>query len=180
MVVRAPRVHHKDPDFSCLSSGSLVAAVWHGETSLAAVGKMDRAICLQAAATQTNVSVLVVVQRLQPPSPETRAGITNMMKARKDIISCCGLVFQATGFGAAVVRGVVTGLLLVSNNPFPYRVFDSSSRALDWMYSTNTHRRGLPLLVEAKSLVETAELGGAARLGSAPLRNEVRAPSPPR
>jgi len=58
------------------------------------------------------------------PDAKPRQAIAEMFRRGEDWIQASALIFEATGFFAATIRSVVTGITLAAKQKFPHRVFD--------------------------------------------------------
>jgi hypothetical protein len=59
------------------------------------------------------------------PVADARTALARMLRDGSHFIRCAAVVYLGTGFGAAAVRGVVTGLHMLSRHDFPHEVKDS-------------------------------------------------------
>jgi hypothetical protein len=66
------------------------------------------------------------------PSAESRAGLADFMHGYRDRFRASALAFEGTGFRAASIRAVVTGLSALARHSFPHAVFASVPEALAW------------------------------------------------
>lgn len=77
--------------------------------------------------------MVLLPDKLTPPSPEVRKVMERNAVSLGKLECCSSLVFRGSGFRAAIVRGVVTGLNQISRSPVEQRVFATSLEAADWM-----------------------------------------------
>lgn len=74
--------------------------------------------------------VLVIVQQgALPPEATVRKALARVFADRASVISGAAIVFEWVRVQASMVRGVVTGLALLSRFQYPYRVFDNARSA---------------------------------------------------
>ncbi len=104
---------------------------------------------------------LCVVEEQTPlPSTAVREGIAELLKAGAGHVRATALVQEGSGFRAAAVRGVTTGLSLLARQPFPLHVFASATAASAWLVESFPD-------VGAASLADAlAEVRSAARSSS--------------
>ena len=76
------------------------------------------------------------------PEPNVRAQLAHLMRDAEGI-NASAVIFEGTGFRAAAVRVVTTGMALVARQPYPHRVFSSTTSAAEWT-AAQMARRGLP------------------------------------
>lgn len=88
----------------------------------------------RGAAKGKAVGVITIVEQNAPlPSAEARRAMAEFLSTRRGRIAASAVVFEGAGFRAAAVRGVVTGLTLVAQQPFPHRVFAVVKDAAAWI-----------------------------------------------
>ena len=77
---------------------------------------------------------LVTVIEAHAPSPENdaRARIAEFL-GTADYVQASGVAFEGTGFRAAAVRSIVSGLTMLARQPFEHKVFDSVPRTMSWL-----------------------------------------------
>jgi hypothetical protein len=63
-----------------------------------------------------------------------REALARMLAGGNDI-ACSAVAFEGSGFRAAFVRGVVTGLTILARHPFPNRIFAGVPEASSWLRS---------------------------------------------
>jgi hypothetical protein len=89
------------------------------------------------------------------PGPETRAALDAGVPVVSPYYGCVSAVFEGTGFRAAMVRGLLVSLQLLSRNRFPQQTFATIDDAARWMAP---HLQGLGMTVSSSE-----EIAGAAR-----------------
>jgi hypothetical protein len=123
----------QDHNFTTGLTGSLVVQVWWQQTSREGLDALEQAIARVAELEPRYCILIVTSAAAAPPGAEARAAIAEIMKAGRNEVEGCALVFRGRGFGAAMVRAVVTGLTVLAGHPFPYRVFPELDSALAWL-----------------------------------------------
>lgn len=119
----------------CLGShGPILVIVWRHETTRSAVMNVRRAALALAARRPGELGLMMIVETTaEAPSGEVRAVVAQAMGDFGHLVRRSALVHEGTGFHAAAVRAVVTGLSLVARQPYPQQVFDSVERAATWI-----------------------------------------------
>lgn len=69
------------------------------------------------------------------PTPQARTELANFLADSGMNIHYSALVYEGSGFRAAAVRSVVTGLSMIASQAFPHKVFASTSEGAAWMAS---------------------------------------------
>lgn len=67
------------------------------------------------------------------PSAEVRAALEEMSPVVSGYYAAVASVFEGAGFRAALLRGVLSTLQLVSRADFPQKVFSTPDEAADWI-----------------------------------------------
>jgi hypothetical protein len=120
-------------DYTSARYQDLVLQIWHKQTTREGVAALRGAIANVAKDSRDGLRLLVVVEpEAAMPSRESRSDIAAFMTDYKASIRATALAFEGTGFRAASIRAVVTGLNLLAQHPFPYGVFASIAEALAW------------------------------------------------
>jgi hypothetical protein len=138
-------------DYTSARYQDLLLQIWHKQTTLAGVAAFRHGVSKLAAERREGLRVLVIVEPgASLPPRECRSEIAEVMVGHKRSIRAAGLAFEGTGFGAASIRAVVTGLNLLAQHPFPYRVFSSISEALAWEPMASPG--GTPAILAARTI----------------------------
>ena len=111
--------------------------IWGAETTRKGVAD-TRSVMLELGRPYKNGIglVSVVPEDAQVPSTDVRTALAGMLRDVSGLVKCSALVQEGTGFRAAAVRGVVTGLTLLARQSFPHHVFGSVGEAAGWMTTT--------------------------------------------
>jgi hypothetical protein len=140
----------RSADYTSARYQDLVLQIWHKQTSLEGVAALRAAIAKVANESREGMRLLIVVEReAAMPQRDSRSKIAAFMTDYKGSIRATSLAFEGTGFRAASIRAVVTGLNLLTQHPFPYGVFSSIPEALSWEPMAPL-AAGTPSLVLAK------------------------------
>jgi hypothetical protein len=109
--------------------------IWLRETRLDAVTRANQFVTQFAESLwPARFSLLTLVEANAPlPTSGARAGLAHMLRANADALVCSAVAFAGSGFRAAAVRGVATGIAVMSNHQFPHRIFASIDEAADWL-----------------------------------------------
>jgi hypothetical protein len=113
----------------------LVLVIWRGVCDAAAVQRLERAGMDVLRRHPRGAALMGVVESTGvPPSAEMRkaSAAVNDRLARQGLVGVAGVLTQ-TGFAGSVVRGVITGLTLLSRSDYPFKVFDNHTEAAAWL-----------------------------------------------
>lgn len=123
-----------DENHATGTCGPLLIMVWGRETTLPAVAHAKAVGQRLAARHPTGVTFLMIVESTaEIPSSPVRAALSEALRSFGSFVLRSALVHEGTGFRAAAVRGVVTGLSLVARQPYPHQVFDRVEPAVRWL-----------------------------------------------
>jgi hypothetical protein len=118
-----------------------LVVVWRKDTTSPAVADFRAALTRLASETH-EVALLTVVEPNAPPPPsDVRDALAAVLAEFGKLIKFSAVAFEGTGFRAAMVRGVVTGLTLLARMPYPHKVFAGVPEAARWLIP-NVHRLG--------------------------------------
>jgi hypothetical protein len=125
-------VHGCDAEHGVGVWRNLLIAVWRKETRAGAVDGVS-AVLGELAQNHRDVALLQVIEEgALAPDPDARRAISNMLKQHGSVIRCSAVVYEGDGFRAATLRGVVTGIALLSRPLYPHVVFASAISAINW------------------------------------------------
>lgn len=142
-------------DSTTASHQDLLFQFWHHETTSEGIVSFERGLRAISKAFSPGVRVVIIVEpSARLPSKLLRNQIAQMMSRSRRKIRVTALVYEGSGFGAASIRAVVTGLNIVSRHPFPYRVFSSVSSALAWSPMKNSTSESASAATDAIKLVQ--------------------------
>jgi hypothetical protein len=109
-------------DYALASWNEIVAVVWRHQTTLEGIESSKALVAEVAYRYPRGIAMLTIVSDVAPmPSSEARQAMAHLM-ATSPFIRCSALIMEGTGFRAAAVRSVVTGLTLLARHEFPHRV----------------------------------------------------------
>lgn len=134
----------------------LLIAVWRGDTTLSGVqlGQHFFKEHMHAHAHAAGVLLLTVIESDAPaPGSQERAALGKLLDSGKGGTRRSAVVYEGTGFRAATVRSVVTGLSLFSRPPYPHKIFATVPDAAFFLCE------GAPLgtAVAARELIDTVQ-----------------------
>jgi hypothetical protein len=125
-------VLHAERDFVVGTYGPVFLVIWRIDTT--EVGMRRVASLFRSARLPERVGMLTVVdENATMPSSEARElGAAFLSKNSKRIVASA-IAHEGSGFKAAAVRAVVTGLTMLARQPFPHKVFPDTDRAASWL-----------------------------------------------
>lgn len=127
---QAASVFHSSRDLIVGCSGNLLLVVWRNETTCEGVEICREHLVDVCSGRGCEFAIMIVVEkRAQLPESAARDALASLMHDASKWIQVSALVFEGTGFIAAAIRGVVTGISMLARQSFPHRVFDSVSDA---------------------------------------------------
>lgn len=148
----ALQVTHRDDHCAMGVVGNVMIAVWSDETQVGTVRLLGAEVKRLAARwPRAAVGLLQVVEdTCAPLGPDERSEFSKILKSGGDYIRCSSVVFEGSGFRAAALRGIVTGVALFARAPFPHTVFAEANSAVDWQVA---HLRSIYPNLTAAALI---------------------------
>lgn len=113
----------------------LAVVAWRGACDAAAIRRIEVATMMALDNSAGKCVTLGIVEPTAVPLSDemrTLTAASNERMYRAGALGFAGVVAQS-GFFGSVVRGIVTGLTLLSRNSYPFRVFDGHRDALAWL-----------------------------------------------
>jgi hypothetical protein len=113
----------RTPDYALAHWRQVFIVIWRNETTLEGAEHLHSA-CTGFASTQPGgIGLLTIVESGAPlPPAAARDFIASFLASGSKFIKCSAVVFEGSGFRAAAVRSVVTGLTLMARQAYPHKV----------------------------------------------------------
>jgi hypothetical protein len=133
--VAIPRIVQRDRDIVVANLEHLCIVVWHGAVTRVPFEKQRAALADVVARYPNRAGFLIVIEdKVTPPSEELRRQSTDMLKSHGERLCCVGCVIEGNGFRAAITRGVLSGMiLLMRNSKSKVSFFADVPSAAGWM-----------------------------------------------
>lgn len=110
---------------------------WHAETRLATVHALRDELARLVAERPDGLAVFgLIAPGVALPSGDARAEMARILRDHASSIRASCVVVEGSGFRAAAVRSVLTGISFVVRPGYPHRVTDSLVAGTDWMTET--------------------------------------------
>ncbi|MDP9034310.1 MAG: hypothetical protein M3O50_05855 [Myxococcota bacterium] len=126
--------------------------IWKVDTTMRGVAAAQSVYDAFAAEHPAGVFLLTVVEQDAPmPSSEVRAALAAFLSTGVNRTLFSAVAHEGTGFRAASVRSVVTGLAMLAKLPYPHKVFASVDQAARWFWMSSpiANAWGETALIEA-------------------------------
>ena len=121
-------------DYTLYVSGPIVAVVWRGELTDAAVSHVERVLARTAEDSREAISFVTIASFRAPiPRPEIRTRIVDCYRALGPRLRAVAQVVEGEGFWAAAARCVMAGIGLLSRGEHRMSVFGTPRDALAWL-----------------------------------------------
>jgi hypothetical protein len=135
-LLRLPgKLLHMDRDQALVTWERLVLVIWRGECHSIAVRRLEQAGIEALRQHPRGVALMGVVEATaSPPSSEMRkaSALTNDRLAQLGLVGIAG-VLSHSGFAGSVMRGVITGLTLLQQVKYPFKVFENHTDGAAWL-----------------------------------------------
>lgn len=90
------------------------------------------------------IGLLTIIEDKAPaPDNDARGRIAEFL-GQAEFIAASGVAFEGSGFRAAAVRSIVSGLTILARQPFPHKVFSSIFATMEWLSPELNARLGEP------------------------------------
>jgi hypothetical protein len=124
---------HCDPDLALGTSKDIFFCLWRDKTTLPGVEKLRTTFASYARDRDGTALVTTIAAGADlHPTAAARDELAAWLRSVGDQLVISALVFEGSGFMAATVRSVVTGLTLLARQPFPHKVFGDIDAATLW------------------------------------------------
>lgn len=132
--VAAAKVAVLEHDHCVAVWGPVVILIWRHETTLDGVRAVDERLHDFARTNPSGGGLMTIIEANAPlPEAHVRDALAGVLKKHPVAIKSSAVVHEGSGFRAAAVRGVVTGLTLLARQPFPHRIFATVDDGSRWL-----------------------------------------------
>ena len=108
--------------------------IWRHGTSLDCARTVRDAAKRLAAEREGALATIIVVESgAAMPDGDTRAELARMVDDQKGRMVAAALVHEGSGFRAAAVRAVMTGMMTLAKQPFPHHVVANVADGAKWL-----------------------------------------------
>lgn len=147
-------LHIATRDHIIATWANAVILVWRNETTLAGVSAVQKVYDELAALHPQGIFLVTVVEFGAPmPPPEVRDALAVFLANGSGRMILSAVAHEGTGFRAAAVRSVVTGLAVLAKLPYPHKVFATVDEASAWFWVNSPVARAWG--ERAKTLADT-------------------------
>ncbi|HSC86569.1 MAG TPA: hypothetical protein VLC09_04835 [Polyangiaceae bacterium] len=123
-------------------AGNMLFCVWRFETQATAYVRARTLLSELGAQHPSGVGLLQVIETTAlPPDTSARAEFPKLHDVADRVVKHSSIVHEGTGFKAAAVRTITSGVYLVSRRKFPQETFSSLDQAAAW-HATNQQALG--------------------------------------
>lgn len=113
----------KDDNYVLASWQQIFAVVWRWDTTLEGAQALQRECSKFAMRHPRGIGLLTIVSEKAPmPASPARQAVASFLTHGSSYIKCSAVLMEGTGFRAAAVRSVVTGLTMLAKQAYPHRV----------------------------------------------------------
>jgi len=139
---------HEDAVVRAATWGGVFFEVWRGAALPQHFRDVGKLMLAYATAQDDGRMALVSVVRMANVTGFDRAA-RQELEARSRVIDprlrASAVVLPASGFAASVVRGVITGLAMISPSKVPTKIAATPAEAFDWLAPRLPPRGGRPV-----------------------------------
>ncbi|MBV1860269.1 MAG: hypothetical protein KUG77_17780 [Nannocystaceae bacterium] len=121
------------PDFALGYWRDVFICSWRVRTTMEGAGQLVKH-CAEFGTTRSSGIGLLTIIEANAPAPENdaRAAIADFLGSAA-YIRGSGVAFEGTGFRAAAVRSIVSGLTMLARQPYEHKVFDAVPATMTWL-----------------------------------------------
>ncbi len=132
------RVHVLDANHCMATWHNFVIVIWRKDTTADAVKQLRELFQKTSTMTQAVCLLTIVEPNAPPPSSDVRDALAGVLGEFGKLIKFSAVAFEGSGFRAAMVRGVVTGLTMLARMPYPHKVFAGVDDSVRWLCGNAT------------------------------------------
>ncbi len=122
---------------------SVMVLVFRVETTMECVDASHRVFDALAREHPNGVFLMTIIEaNALMPSVVARDAMADFLTGAAGRMVLSAVVYEGTGLRATVVRGVVSGLAMLTNYPFPHKLFPRVDGAAHWFCTSSPLARG--------------------------------------
>jgi hypothetical protein len=154
-------LHAEAGHFSCHSWQNIMFTCWFTRATGPAVQRIAELREVMDREHPEGLSVVYLIANdAGLPTPEARAGVSQLMTRYHRKRACLAIVVQGEGFWAGAMRAVITGVRMLTPEQFSMGVFSRVEQVAAWLPAQHLQRTGTELqraefLVILRQLVAT-------------------------
>lgn len=134
-------------EFAFYGWNNVTLIIWPTQATGYAVERLTAVTERMIGIFAQGVSNIHVVANGAPlPTAEARAGFVDIMKRHEARLACVAVVLEGSGFWAATLRSVITGMRMVSPRTFPMRFHESIAEVPRWLPKEHERLTGTELI----------------------------------
>ncbi len=131
------------PDFALGYWRDLFICCWRVRTTMEGADELQKHCAEFGRSRSEGIGLLTIIEANAPaPENDARAAIANFL-GTADYIRGSGVAFEGTGFRAAAVRSIVSGLTMLARQPYQHKVFDAVPTTMAWLVPELTQHLSL-------------------------------------
>jgi len=120
----------KNQDYAFAHWNQIFATIWFHETTLDGIRHLYKSVSEFAKSNPKGIALLTLVAAgAGLPSSSARRALSDLLAAGTDYVRCSAVIMEGSGFRAAAVRSVVTGITMLSKHPYPHEICDAERAA---------------------------------------------------
>lgn len=153
--VTEPACVRATPDFALGYWHDVFICCWRVRTTMEGAGELQ-AHCEEFGKSRSEGIGLLTIIEANAPAPENdaRAAIADFL-GTAHYIRGSGVAFEGTGFRAAAVRSIVSGLTMLARQPYQHKVFDAVPTTMNWLIPELSEH--LPIDYSATQAIDAVE-----------------------
>lgn len=126
-----PHFESLQPSFGVAIHGAILIQVWRTATLHTGVQEVRRVARDNAGKLKLNVTI--IEEAASMPNGAARAELDLLGEELAKHVAMSAVVFESTGFRAAAVRSIMTGIARFTRQALPYQVFSTVPEAAQWL-----------------------------------------------
>lgn len=116
------------------SFGNICVVIWRSPPTIAAVERVSLEYSRMKSQFPSGFAPVIIVEDgVGLPDEAARKGLADLMDMYGRSMFCMAGVQEATGFRGAAIRSVLTAIDMLSQAPYPRRLFATVEQAAPWL-----------------------------------------------
>ena len=133
-VTDTARVVVLKPDHCLATWRNFLILIWRNETTEEGVNDFRNTLQRLTTTNRDGLGLLTIIEpNAPPPASKVRDELARVLGQFGKLIKYSAVAFEGSGFRAAMVRGVVTGLTMLARMPYPHKVFPGVDQSAEWL-----------------------------------------------
>jgi hypothetical protein len=128
---------HRDAILGAATVRGVFVDMWFGEGDVRYMKRVrEEHNALIARCPGAGALTVLEMTRLSTVADDVRKEADRRAAEIREFTSAHAIIVTSSGFVPSIIRGIIAGMGIISRVPYPYKVFDDTSKGVAWLVTT--------------------------------------------